>query len=53
MNGDNGFLFFVGLVVISIAIGVEFKTTYGFAVLGIGLILMSLLSYLNKGMSEG
>ena len=53
MKGDNGFLFFVGLVVISIAIGVEFKTTYGFGVLGIGLISVSLLSYLNKGMGEG
>ena len=48
---NSGFVFFIGVVVVSISIGTEFKATYGFAVLGIGLMGMSLLSYLNNGVS--
>ena len=46
---DNGFVFFIGLVVISIATGSQFGSVYGFYVLGTGFILVSLLNYLNGG----
>ena len=47
MSNDTGFLFFVGLLIISIAIGTEFTTFMGWIVLGIGIMFASLIKHLN------
>ncbi len=45
-------LYFLGLIIVSICVGTEFKQVNGFFVLGIGIIgysmFVGLLNYLNK-----
>ena len=42
-----GYLFFVGLVITSVATGSLFVPAAGFLVLGIGIMLVAILGYLN------
>ena len=43
-------LFFIGLIIVSIAIGsISGSVDYGFALFGMGLMFVSALNYLNGG----
>ncbi len=43
-------MYLTGLIILSIAIGSEFKSTYGFIVLAIGLIGAAIVEYLDRGL---
>lgn len=43
-------MYITGLIILSVAIGSEFKTTYGFMVLAVGLIAAALVEYLDSGL---
>jgi len=45
----NGLGFFVGLLITSLATGTMFGSSLGFLCLGIGVMGMSILGYLNGG----